>query len=498
MSRVIKTICGLATSIALSFATLTAQQAPVIGTWNVVPSPNVGANINLLRGVTALSSTDVWAVGQASPPTGGNFPRRPMIQHWDGAQWSVIPSPDPPVSFTANDKSLRDVDHVSANDIWAVGALVDTGSFRAESLIEHWDGTAWSIVPAPQVGIRSELHGVTVVSTNDVWAVGEFSEAGTGTSRALTIHWDGATWSMVPNPGGNYSDLLAVDAVAANDIWAVGNNITLHWDGVSWSRVPFPYPPTGGSGSLSVFLNGVSARASDDVWAVGNSVTCPPIGGCGSLPEIYRWNGAAWTRYVPPLPGTVLYDVVAIADDDVWAVGADINGIASDGPNGGMILHWDGASWQRVFNPVGPASELFSISAISATDIWAVGRLDRANTLTERYTVGSPSPDPVQVVLSRDAGNQIRATTTITNPTANPVADVTVTLVRISTLDGSRFVDGLPLTQSFGTIDAGQSVTATVTFPGTAGVPAGITGLARVDLSFAGGAYTDTEQVVTP
>lgn len=109
-----------------------------------------------------------------------------------------------------------------------------------------------------------------------------------------------------------------------------------------------------------------------------------------------------------------------------------------------------------------------------------------------------PPPDPIRVVLSRDASNNLRATITITNPLPDPVPGVQLTLVRASTLDGSAFVDGVPVPQTFGTVNPGQSVTATVTFPSTSGVPSGFIGLVRVNLGYTGGTYTGTKQVVTP
>jgi hypothetical protein len=44
-----------------------------------------------------------------------------------------------------------------------------------------------------------------------------------GTGGALILHWDGTTWSEVPDPRqGLPSDLRDVDAVSAADLWAVG------------------------------------------------------------------------------------------------------------------------------------------------------------------------------------------------------------------------------------------------------------------------------------
>jgi len=55
------------------------------GTWNVVPSPNVGTGRNQLNGVAVISANDVWAVGSG---TG----EKTLIEHWDGASWNVVPS----------------------------------------------------------------------------------------------------------------------------------------------------------------------------------------------------------------------------------------------------------------------------------------------------------------------------------------------------------------------------------------------------------------------
>jgi hypothetical protein len=109
-----------------------------------------------------------------------------------------------------------------------------------------------------------------------------------------------------------------------------------------------------------------------------------------------------------------------------------------------------------------------------------------------------PPTEPIRVVLSRDGSGQLVATITITNPLTQPVPGVQMTLVRASTLDGSAFVDGVPVPQFLGTINPRQSVTAAVTFPGTAGVPSGFAGLVRVELSFPGGTYTETKNVTTP
>jgi hypothetical protein len=103
------------------------------------------------------SAEDVWAVGQAS--------QQPLTEHWNGTAWSIVPSP----SGTGPEAGLLGGAAVSTSDVWAVG---DTGS---NTLIEQWNGTSWRLVKAPaQAGF---LDGSAAVSAGDVWAAGEFLNA---------------------------------------------------------------------------------------------------------------------------------------------------------------------------------------------------------------------------------------------------------------------------------------------------------------------------------
>ena len=68
----------------------------------------------------------------------------------------------------------------------------------------------WTAVPSPST---NELHAVTSISANDVWAVGV---------GPITEHWNGTAWSVVPSPNVTNGKLLGVAAVSTNDVWAVG------------------------------------------------------------------------------------------------------------------------------------------------------------------------------------------------------------------------------------------------------------------------------------
>jgi hypothetical protein len=83
----------------------------------------------------------------------------------------------------------------SPTDVWAVGDQGVTDS-SSSTLIEHWNGTAWSIVPSPSPGSDSDLTGVTTSNAaNDVWAVGYYDPTGTAQGQTLTLNWNGTTWT---------------------------------------------------------------------------------------------------------------------------------------------------------------------------------------------------------------------------------------------------------------------------------------------------------------
>src|SRR5207249_2539653 len=123
------------------------------GVWSTVASPNVGTSTNFLNGVTALSVKNVWAVGTEGNGNGGLT----LVEHWTGTRWKVVASPN--VNGSLSD-SLSGVAAVAANNIWAVGNYYDASNSQ-QTLIEHWNGTSWSIVPSPS---RGQLYGVAALA----------------------------------------------------------------------------------------------------------------------------------------------------------------------------------------------------------------------------------------------------------------------------------------------------------------------------------------------
>jgi hypothetical protein len=224
-------------------------------------------SVNLIA-VTAVSANDVWAVGAVEENT-GNDRYHTLTLHWNGSQWNRVPSPS--VYLAGN--SLYSVSAISSTDVWAVGIYSQGGA--THTLTEHWDGTQWTLVTSPNNGVRiNGLASVQAIASNDVWAVGNTSLNDPNYDYTLIEHWDGTQWSIVPSPNVGISNrLYGVTAVSASDVWAVGNfnrlgqipnTLILHWDGSSWTVVSSPSP-----GTVTNELDGAVSFSTGEVWTAG-------------------------------------------------------------------------------------------------------------------------------------------------------------------------------------------------------------------------------------
>jgi hypothetical protein len=237
--------------------------------WSQVSVATVGT-FDVLRGITARSSTDIWAAGSFDDIDGIH----PLVDHWDGGAWTRVFAPDG-VPNSVN--VLTGISAVAANDVWAVGYQDVSRTGDYQPLIEHWDGTSWTVVESPTIpGDQNELMGVTRIQANDIWTAGFQEDRSTRAGASpLVEHWDGTEWNVVslPKVTGRSSLFFGISASSASDAWAVGERLpdgvtsetlTMHWDGVQWSIVRSPTPGTGGALLASAVLS------TSDVWAGGS------------------------------------------------------------------------------------------------------------------------------------------------------------------------------------------------------------------------------------
>ena len=364
MSRLLSRVSGAAVAVTAGLAVLSAVPAAQAAT--TLPGD--------LLAVGASSASDAWAVGDNCAP--GTCTT--LALHWNGSAWSKVATPSP-----GTDGSLDAVTVVSAIDAWAVGNYCTTSACsRADTLILHWNGTAWSKVSSPSPSsVNNALSGVVGVSSTDAWAVGYELKGTAGPDETMILHWNGTAWSRVTTPdpsaaGGNF--LNAVTATSGSSAFAAGSyynpanvldSLILRWNGTSWTKVKTPNP-----GTTTNQFSGVSASSASDAWAIGQAQTAAS----GNL--LARWNGTSWSKVSAPggSTGPGFTAVSADSATDAWLIGqfCPSNCGNPGSPVDTATAHWTGAKWSIVSSPSpSPTGRnlLAGVSAVSPGDAWAVG-----------------------------------------------------------------------------------------------------------------------------
>jgi hypothetical protein len=320
--------------------------------WSLITSPGVPASPNDLPGIAATSASDVWVAGSIEDNTAGQLSQQvTLIGHWDGTAFTRVPSPDPTPAPVPNE--LSGVFATSAHSAWAVGrySYVDPvlATEWTDPLVAHWTGRAWTQVPAaiPAGGqsMFAEFRAVTARCACDTWAVGDY-DAVTADSDQLTLieRWNGRAWTIVPSPNLRLSNQLnAVSADSPADAWAVGYHDTQHagtatliehWTGHAWTIVPSPDP-----GPQGVLL-GVAAVSPSNAWAAGFYVK--KTGGTQQS-LLLHWNGASWTQVTVPHfgPGNApnLLDAASASSPRNVVVAGYYSGAAGVGQQA-LVLHY--------------------------------------------------------------------------------------------------------------------------------------------------------------
>lgn len=387
---VVTTVTARATSAAA--CTPAWKQIPTPHSLSNVGSVSVPGTLGAAGSVSVVSPNNVWfPFGYFDPDYGGagQYPAA-WTGRWNG---QTITTPHQIPGFAGSDLFGLGSSFDSGTDGWL---LVDDtrGSYTGiHNYAEHWQGNQWTLLPLavnPQyssTGIEPEMQAVAALSPTNAWAVGEATSftANTHGRGALIEHWDGTAWKLVPNPlqDSVSAALNAVTAISATDIWTVGYQpgvngrqipLTEHWDGKTWTSVPTPAVPTG---SPLASFSAVSA-VGGQVWATG--FQGQP--GRWGTQLIERFNGTAWTVIsgapgIVPQGGMSLY---AAAPDDVWTTTWTSDQIQE-------FLHWNGRTWTAVKTPgqqeAGLQYEYTAFGGSGPDDVWAAGSV---------YDGGQPDP----------------------------------------------------------------------------------------------------------
>jgi hypothetical protein len=378
----VKTVL-LTAGLALSAA---PASAAIRCSWSISPSVSPGSQ-SKLSGISADSTNDAWAVGSYLGSSGS---QQVLIEHWNGTTWAL----SQPRPAGASSNSFAAVSADSPKDAWAVG--YDYPGCCIEPLIEHWNGSTWVGTPTPFVNnaYGAYFNAVVALSPTNVWAVGAILTSNNGNTQGLIEHWDGTEWSIVATPNASTSEdtLTSISAVNAYDIWIGGvyatstglqKTLAEQWNGAAWSIVT-----TRDETSSSNTINALGALGTNDVWATGDYYNSS-VGKFRTL--VQKWDGSTWALQTSgniASDETDLAGIAAVSPTEILALGSYV------GTYKETFAEWYDGSGARLTTTLNPGTYGNYFAAGSpipqTSDAWAAGGTlsaggAAAQTLIERF-----------------------------------------------------------------------------------------------------------------
>jgi hypothetical protein len=380
---------------ALVSAGATRADAATCGSLNRATGPAAAGE---LSNAAFVSAGESWAAGNVGSALKSN---QTLIERFNGSAWSVVPSPDQ----GAGNNALNGVSMIPGAG-WAVG-YAQAGTYQPLAL--GWDGTQWSLASTGSFPGDALFTGVDTLADGSAWAAG-FQRTATGTRQTLIEHESGGAWTPVasPNDGTATTDnsLMAIAGTQATGLWAVGwrespsglKPLMLRYDTAQPSPAWVSVTGAGGGpapGTIDTVLTGVDVLSASDVWAVGYYSD-----GSADQPLALHWDGSTWSN--SPIPGAgMLRKVTAIAPDNVWAAGTYYNPTAQLYQT--LLAHFDGTAWTTMVSANAPKSdsEIIGLAADPAgSSITLVGRqsnkplIERASCASGPVSLATRSPAP--------------------------------------------------------------------------------------------------------
>lgn len=402
-SRLRSVKCTSATNcVAVGFSTTGSTTRTLIERWNgtawsIVTSPNPsGATTSALHAVACPEPTTCFAVGSTKTGT----TQTTLIERWNGTAWSIVTSPTPPGAT---------VPKWSGVACAGTGMCMAVGTSGTLPMSARWNGTSWLLLATPNVAgsPNTALAGVNCVNAISCFAVGRRAIAGSSplVFQRLIEGWNGTAWSItaeaIDGANSGHSD---VACSTATNCFAVGGRndangthaLIQRWQGGSWFNVTAPIPPGGGSHSLLA----ITCPGPSSCFAVGRH---QPPGATDGL--VMRWNGVAWSVQTLPSDPQVdeLRGVGCASTTSCFAVG--FSGSAS------KILRWNGTTWTTSPSGTVNTAELSSVACATTTMCMAVGLIrdfvvsgpNRSYALRWDGTLWSEAPDPGDAALIGEA-----------------------------------------------------------------------------------------------
>jgi hypothetical protein len=348
------------------------RSSVVPGTWTVSTTPAVNPSAyTVLNGVSCVGPAFCMAVGESDAST----IEVPLAEAYDGSAWTVVPVPSPPGGTGAY---FDGVSCTGPRFCAAVGVHY-VGGFQ-QNLAETWNGAAWSVTTAPDrsAGANGFLEGVSCVSTT--WCIAVGGDGAGGTEESLVERWNGTAWTIVVDaPSHLAPGLSGVSCTSTSFCSAVGASyagtevpFAEAWNGSAWTVATTP-AITGATQSL---FSTVSCALPTMCMAAGYQDD-----GAESGNLVEQWNGTAWHVQAVPDPATSTARGFPGGIDCFGPTSCVLVGQASEGFGTGptMVVTWDGGAWSLGSTPqpgdqTSLADSINSVSCVGGFRCVGVGR----------------------------------------------------------------------------------------------------------------------------
>ncbi len=360
--------------------------------WDTIFS---SSGINAPVSAIAVSGNYVY-IGGAFTSVGGISANH--IARWDSSSntWSALTEVVDGTPFNGVNGEVLAI-AVSGSDVYVGGAFTQAGSVSARN-VAKWNGTSWSALGSGLANGVSVNARAIAVSGSEVYVGGDLSEADGGpedggvlASRIAKWNSSTNTWSAL---GSGLNGTVFTIVVSGNDVY-VGGNFSQAGSGVAsriarWNTVTNTWSALGTSAN-----NGVIGS----VRAIGVSGSLVYVGGifttAGGIPanNVAVWNGSTWSELGTGIEGdgtiTPVVNAIAVSGSNVYLGGTFTT---AGGVSASNIAKWDGSTWSALRGGVNGNVRAL---AVRQSAVYAGGDFNTA------INTGDANPDVASPFLGR-------------------------------------------------------------------------------------------------
>ncbi len=358
--------------IIVSGSFLTADDVMVdhIARWDGTRWHPLGDGLNSSARVLVFDDNGDLYAGGTFDDAGGD-PDADNIAVWDGLSWSSLGGHDSGLST-----SVFALAFDSNGDLYAGGNFTNAGGDPDADRIAVWNGTAWSSIGGADSGVNSNVNAVAFSSGGILVIGGYFTDAGGSQTADFIAGWNGSGWNAI---GGGLNGAVNDLVFTANGDLYVGGSFTdaggvpdadriAVWSSPTWRTV-------GAGGGLDETVHDIAFDSSGTLLVGGEFDNA---GGDPNADRVARWTPAGWTSVGGSHSG-LNYDVsvLVIDDGDAPVVGGNIHDV---GGNVAVdyLARWNGSQWvalSRASLPTGSGlkGSVFALAHDGAGRLYAGG-----------------------------------------------------------------------------------------------------------------------------